>query len=332
MTENFEQTTRQSDYSAPWLGLTFLLTAIGYSLPFLLYPAAHPLNGGMSGEILNLYFLVGWMGLAHFVFAYYGQARAMARQPQRIFPFLSVLVCGTLLLFLLRHWLGSMYFNFLMWIYFLPHFVRAEIHFTNTLEQKTSPESRGVYLFPAIAFAFFTFALFGPPWFVANRWYLILTAVGCLVVGLSLGLVKQLHVRQFSIYALLALFLLAEGLVWATYRQYMVFQFQQGLYVFHIALASFYHYLRSYDFAGRMGILRGEPVGRKYFLSVFLVNLLVMLFGFSVVHTGSANNPLFLVFDISYFTFWVGLHQFASDLFMWQKRLEVNKEVVLSEA
>lgn len=90
MTDTFEQSTRQGekiqkDYSAPWLGLTFLLTAIGYSLPFLLYPLAHHLNGSMSAEILNMYFLVGWMGLAHFGYAYFGQARAIAREPQQIF-------------------------------------------------------------------------------------------------------------------------------------------------------------------------------------------------------------------------------------------------------
>lgn len=308
-----------SDFTTPSLALMLLLTGFAYSLPVLLFPSNHSLNGSMSSEVLNLYFLVGWMGLAHFIYAYYGQALALKRNPANLAPYLIGVVLGAIVLATMRYFMGFMLFSFLMWIYFLPHFVKAEIHFTTVLEKKTVKESAGVYLFPAIAFSFFTFALFGPVEFVSNPWNLILMAVGCLVLGLFLGLKKQLSDRGVSRYALLAIFLIAEALVWATYRKYMVFQFQEGIYVFHIAMASFYHYMRSYDFARRMGISRGEPVTWKYSASIVCVNLVVVLLGYIVLRT-SALAPFDYLFDVSYFTFWVGLHQWASDVFNHLKK------------
>ncbi len=189
-----------SDFTTPSLALMLLLTGFAYSLPVLLFPSNHSLNGSMSSEVLNLYFLVGWMGLAHFIYAYYGQALALKRNPANLAPYLIGVVLGAIVLATMRYFMGFMLFSFLMWIYFLPHFVKAEIHFTTVLEKKKVKESAGVYLFPAIAFSFFTFALFGPVEFVSNPWNLILMAVGCLVLGLFLGLKKQLSDRgRFSL-------------------------------------------------------------------------------------------------------------------------------------
>lgn len=59
--------------------MTFIFAGIGYSLPLQLFAENYPLNGPVSPEVLNLNFLVAWMGLAHFVFAYYGQAKTLGR-------------------------------------------------------------------------------------------------------------------------------------------------------------------------------------------------------------------------------------------------------------
>lgn len=308
------------DCAASSLAGMLLLTGLAYALPFALYPTTHAFNGPTSPEILNLNFLVGWMGLAHFVYAYYGQAKALSRARKKIAPFLALLIVGAAALLTLRHFLGYMMFSFLMWIYFLPHFVRAEILFTNTLNEKPEASaSAGVYIFPALAFAFFTFALFGPVEIISNRWNLILLAEVTIGAGFALNLRRQLKDKQLSKYALLAVALIAEGMVWATYRQYMVFQFQQGIYVFHIAMASFYHYLRSYDYACRMGISRGQPVNKMFVPGILAVNVSVIAIAYGLTNY-FADAPTRFVFDVSFFTFWVGLHQYASDVFNWLKR------------
>jgi hypothetical protein len=49
----------------------------------------------------------------------------------------------------------------------------------------------------------------------------------------------------------LTFFLLGETLVWIAYGRYMSPAFRVGIYVFHIAGASFFHYLSSYFYAIR---------------------------------------------------------------------------------
>lgn len=348
-----------ADHSASSLAGMLLLIGLAYALPFALYPTTHALNGPTSPEILNLNFMVGWMGLAHFIYAYKGQAKALSRARKNIAPFIALLLVGVAILLTLRHFLGYVLFSFLMWIYFLPHFVRAEILFTNaganantkagagasgnssgnssgdasviasndllaksdtaTSDKAEPSPSAGVYIFPALAFAFFTFALFGPVEILSNRWNLILLAEATVGAGFLLNLRRQLKDKHLSKYALLAVALIAEGMVWATYRQYMVFQFQQGVYVFHIAMASFYHYLRAYEYACRAGATKGQPVSKMFVLRILAVNVGVIVVGY-VLTNYFAEAPTKFVFDVSYFTFWVGLHQFASDVFNWLKR------------
>ena len=68
-----------------------------------------------------------------------------------------------------------------------------------------------------------------------------------------------------------------------------------------------------------MGIMKGVPVSWKFSASIVAVNLIVILLGVAVVHM-SAPGPAEFVFDVSWFTFLVGLHQYASDVFNWLKR------------
>lgn len=346
---------RPTDYTGASLAGMLVLVGVAYSLPFALYPSSHQANGPTSPEILNLHFVVAWMGLAHFIYAYRGQAISLLKTKQKILPFLSLLGLGAAILVALRHWLGYMYFSFAMWIYFLPHFVKAELFFSQKLNgdslAEISSDAR-VYLFPAIAFTFFTFALFAPIEIISNRWNVLALALITLASGMALRLKDQLKDPRLSKYALLAIFLIAEGMAWATYRKYMVFQFQQGVYVFHIAMASFYHYLRSYDFANltshaatKRALLNAKensadeqkpnetkaleeklheakPQTTKsvsLWPGIVAVNLAVIALGY-LLSNEWPEAPSKYIFDVSYFTFWVGLHQYASDVFNWLKK------------
>lgn len=339
---------RNIDYTGASLAGMLVLVGIAYSLPFALYPSSHQANGPTSPEILNLHFVVAWMGLAHFIYAYRGQAISLLKTKQKIFPFLSLLAVGAAVLVALRHWLGYMYFSFAMWIYFLPHFVKAELFFSQRLNSDSTQEKSSdarVYLFPAIAFTFFTFALFAPIEIISNRWNVVALALITLGSGLALRLKEQLKDPRLSKYALLAIFLIAEGMVWATYRKYMVFQFQQGVYVFHIAMASFYHYLRSYDFANLTkrqntdAVKQSLPNAKEQssevqkpgettaqttksaslWTGIVAVNLAVIGLGY-LLSNKWPEAPSKYIFDVSYFTFWVGQHQYASDVFNWLKK------------
>ncbi|HEY9686626.1 MAG TPA: hypothetical protein V6C52_06595 [Coleofasciculaceae cyanobacterium] len=135
------------------------------------------------------------------------------------------------------------------------------------------------------------------------------------------GGVKALENRTFSSYMLLGCFLVGEGLVWGMYRQYMDSHFQNGLYVFHIAIASSYHYFRSYDFAGRLLRRKSAPatsraVANRYLVTILMVNGLMIVLGVQFIWNESL--PLVnLFFDVRFFTVWVGLHLVASDGFKW---------------
>jgi hypothetical protein len=66
------------------------------------------------------------------------------------------------------------------------------------------------------------------------------------------GILRQLAAPGYSTCSLLGFFFVGEGLVWGTYSKFMTSQFRRRLYVFHIAVAGFYHYFRSYAFALRL--------------------------------------------------------------------------------
>jgi hypothetical protein len=313
--------TAARDHAALSLALAFLFAGLGYGLPFFLFRGSHPLNGPISPEVLNLYSLTAWMGLAHFAFAYHGQFSAFrvgraSRAPQ----FVLILIVGIIALILLRRQLSFDHFGFLIWIYFIPHFIKAELHFNQTVEPVSSAESRVVYWFPTLAFSYFTWILYFP----SEPWTRLLLAVGVVTLAALNGGVKALENRTFSSYMLLGCFLVGEGLVWGMYRKYMDPHFQNGLYVFHIAIASFYHYFRSYNFAAHRLRQKSAPaisrtVANQYLITILMVNGLMVGLGTQFIWNESL--PLVnLFFDVRFFTVWVGLHLVASDGFNWNRK------------
>jgi hypothetical protein len=304
---------------APALAFTFITVGAAYAFPFLLFAENHPLNGPISPEILNLNLLVAWMGLAHFVFAYYGQAKSLLAA--RTAPILPVLFCASLvvagvLLGLIYKVAGAHLFDAVVWVYFIPHFIKAELHFTRASQSDINAKGVVLYWFPALGFAYFTAALFAPLAVSFNTQILLAGAAICVLAGLMGGVLRQLARPGYSTYSLLGFFFVGEGLVWGTYSKFMTPQFRQGLYVFHIAVASFYHYFRSYAFALRR--LPAERV-RSYLHLIVVTNLLLIVAGCWIAcHPGWRwGQPLF---GLSFFTFWVGLHLISSDVFTALKK------------
>jgi hypothetical protein len=304
---------------APALALTFVTVGAAYAFPLLLFTQNHPLNGPISPEILNLNLLVAWMGLAHFVFAYFGQAKSLL--PPRAPSVLPLFFCGSLgiagvLLALFRKLAGSVLFDAVIWVYFIPHFIKAELYFRRASQSEI--EARGVvlYWFPALGFAYFTAALFAPLTVSFNTEILLAGAAICILAGVKGGILRQLAAPGYSTYSLLGFFFVGEGLVWGTYSKFMTPQFRHGLYVFHIAVASFYHYFRSYAFA-----LRRLPPAqiRSYLNLIVLVNLTLIVIGCWVAWHPDWRWPQPFL-GLSFFTFWVGLHLVSSDIFTALKK------------
>jgi hypothetical protein len=124
--------TKENFFTAPSLAATLLFLGLGYACPLLLFPVAHPQHGPTSPEILNLYFLIAWMGIAHFIYAYHGQARTLLHSTIKRTGgvFVGCCIVGAVFLGISRHCLGLKVFDSLVWAYFIPHFIKAEIHFS----------------------------------------------------------------------------------------------------------------------------------------------------------------------------------------------------------
>ncbi len=315
---------------APSLAFTFITVGAAYALPFLLFAENHPLNGPISPEILNLNLMVAWMGLAHFVFAYSGQAKSLfspgAGANLRLLFCASFVLAGVLL-GLFHKVAGPRLFDAVVWVYFIPHFIKAELHFARATQSGAGVRGVVLYWFPALGFAYFTAALFAPLTVSFNTQLLLAGAAICILAGLQGGILRQLAQPGYSTYSLLGFFFIGEGLVWGTYSKFMTPQFRQGLYVFHIAVASFYHYFRSYAFAMRR--LPAVRV-RSYLHVIVLANLLLIVAGCWIAWHPDWRwaQPLF---GLSFFTFWVGLHLISSDIFTALKlRLGSNPQQAIT--
>jgi len=295
--------------SRPWLtlALTFALLGIGFANPFQLvthFPKGI-WEGSISWEILNLYALTTFGGLAHFTYAWQGQWLGTQRLPtfSRTLYWLSVFALLAALL-LLRSLLGVGVFSLSVWIYNIAHFIRAETYFAGSRSQRQAS------WFPVIAFTWFTLTLFqvGP---LANRFLVFSVSLLLIALSLSYGGWRSLT-NGTSQMPLLTFFLLGETLVWSGYSPYMTPAFRVGIYVLHIAAASFFHYLSSYFFT---------PQNRTFVRpgAIIAINLSIIAIGILADRFPPLHVLLYL-FGVEWFTLWVALHLAASDLLPWWKR------------
>jgi hypothetical protein len=291
------------------IALSFLLIGLGYAFPLPLVPhaPAKMWAGQMAPEILNLYALTAWMGQAHFFFAFRGQAKALAKQPKLSVIFYVLIALALLVLVVLRMLIGVGLFSALVWIYFIGHFARSERVFQSVRSDPANTITLAYYQ-PVLSFAWLTLVLFNIGRIDAHSWLLLGVTLALAVVILCFGGWKALSSGNAR-FTVLALFFLGECLVWGTYGRYMTPAFRVGVYVFHIAAASYFHYLGSYFF-GRART--GDPLLRP--AAVVGVNLAVIVLGWA---SGFVIwfNWLTPLLGLEWFTLWVAMHLIASDLF-----------------
>ena len=295
------------------LGLTFLLLGAGFALPFRLAPAPpkHIWDGAISVEALNLYALTAFAGWAHFVYAWRGQWIASRRFPSTYrFGYWAAVAAVLIALVLLRLWLGVAVFSILAWIYNIAHFVKAEVFFSGVRKRRTA------YYSPVAAFAWFTVCLFQVEPLRDGK-IIFAGSLGIAAMVLACGGWKMLASGEIRL-PLLTLFLLGETLVWAGYSPHMSDAFRVGVYIFHIAAASFYHYLTAYFFAESRDEQKKDAAIRP--ASILAINVGTILIGLAVAWV-PAFRWLRPLAGLEWFTLWVALHLAASDLQpLWRKR------------
>ncbi|QNI36437.1 hypothetical protein [Edaphobacter albus] len=294
------------------LGLTFLLLGIGFGFPVRLAPAPpkHIWEDSISNEAINLYALTAFAGWSHFIYAWRGQIVASRKfsSIHRGTYWLTVVVLIAAFVGL-RTWLGIAVFSLLAWVYNIAHFVKAEVFFSGTIRTKAA------FYSPVVAFGWFTLCLFQ----VGPLHSIHLVFAGSLAIAaliLSMGGWRLLASNEVRL-PLLTLFLLGETMVWASYSPYMSDSFRVGVYIFHIAAASFYHYLTAYFYAESANAKNADFMLSP--ASIILTNLFIILIGLSVAWLPDVRwlRP---VFGLEWFTLWVALHLAASDLLPWWKR------------
>jgi hypothetical protein len=313
-----QKTVHPSARPAIALGLTFLLIGISYALPIRLVPHSSgktwPAN--LPVEVVNVYACVAWAGWAHFIYAFRGQANGLKRLGTRREALFALAVLVALgVLFGLRSVVGLAVFGGVVWAYFIDHFLKAERMF----EQGVRSEgfwARWVGSFrPVLTFAWLSVVLLNLSDIDSRRWVLIAISGLLAVIVLVANGWKELQAGDVKA-ALLSLFFIGEALVWGTFSAYGGPIFLTGVYVFHIAAASYFHYLGSYIYAFE------RSSGRDRFLTplaIVGVNAGLVLLGWLAARY-VALAWLVPVIGIQWFTLWVALHLVSSDLFPAFKR------------
>lgn len=301
------------------LGLTFLFIGLAFALPVFLVPSEwqQQVSKVWPGEVGNVFACTAWAGWAHFVFAFQGQAQALARQPAEsrakmsVLYVLLVVVCALVLL-LVRIPLGLEYFSALVWVCFVGHFIKAEHTFDGT---PLRPKWLLKEYQPLLTFAWLTAVLLNVGRITDYRWAVWTTSLLLAVLVLYLGGWRRLFSAE-SRESLLSLFFVGEALVWGTISYHGQSAFLAGVYVFHIAAASVVHYLGSYMYA----ISRTQVEKRASYIGLILGgNAIVLALGWAT-HNLPAFKWLAPVLGVQWFTLWVGVHLASSELVPWIKK------------
>lgn len=311
------------------LALTFLAIGLTFALPVHLVPESARLavSDEYSVEVANVYACVAWAGWAHFLFAFRGQGRALLRlrdgvEIRRLLAFAAALAVTVAVLFLLRKTWGIVLFSGLVWVYFIDHFIKSEQIFEGRAVPKEPIWRRWLQAYqPLMAFGWLSCVLLNIanvnayPWL---NWTVSLLLGGIILAfggwqKLSLGTSRQ---------TLIALFFVAESLVWGAFSRYSGPMFLTGVYVFHIAAGSYLHYFGSYFAAHTHSRGKDRALG---LLSVVAVNLGVILVGVAVSFLPWLG-VLEPVLGIQWFTVWVATHLIASDLFPLFKGLQWSRQ------
>lgn len=281
------------------LSFALLLIGVAFAFPLALAGVNHE-KAYYAFDTLNLYSLTAYLGYAHFIFAFEGQFKALKTNTNKVKLGITIIfIYG--LNFVLFYYIGYTIFSFLAWIFFIPHFLKAEKIFAQTKSNQQLSIT-----FTWLSFAIFTYALFGysyhPKYHTVLVFILILTF-------LPFFIFKKVFRSQntyFDNYVILGFFFLGEALVWASYNPYMTGYFRYGVYTFHIAAASFFHYFQSYGFA-----IQNSDTSKKLIRKFVTANIVITIILIGLTYTNLVNrfNP------VLFFTVNVATHLASSEVF-----------------
>ncbi|HJP82209.1 MAG TPA: hypothetical protein VJ835_01785 [Fimbriimonadaceae bacterium] len=301
------------------LGLTLLLIGLAFAIPLNIVPLSEirGFSSNLTTEVGNVYAITAWAGWAHFIFAFRGQGNALMRlkddwRVSRLLLYATILIIVGLVLAWIRSVAGLAVFSAVVWIYFIDHFLKA----VNTFRGGSSGIHQWLASYQTLfAFGWLTVVLLNVANIVAYPWLLWGVSLFLALFIFTFGGWRTLGYKD-SREPLIALFFVAEALVWGTISRYGESAFLSGVYIFHIAAGSFLHYLGSYFFA-----ISKTPVAHKAstVALIVLVNAAVILVG-AVVCSQAAFWCLTPVLGLQWFTLWVALHLVSSDLFPMLKR------------
>jgi len=313
-----ETPTRSPAQPAVVLGLTFLIIGLTFALPHTLIPQAQrqAMSEFFSPETTNVYACVAWAGWAHFLYAFRGQGNALIRirddfRSGRLIAYIVCVALTIVALLGLRRVGGATVFGAVVWVYFIDHFLKAEQSFEGKTFAPVPILIRWLTSYqPLFTFGWLSAILLNIGNIPSNPWVLWGVSLLLGAIVLVFGGWKKLvdgDVRS----PLLSLFFVAEALVWGAFSQYGGPKFFIGVYVFHIAAGSYFHYLGSYFVANARA--KSKDVFLKP-LSILAVNITIIAIGYVVVHYESLHwlSP---IFGIHWFTLWVAVHLVSSDLF-----------------
>jgi hypothetical protein len=301
-------------------GLTLLIIALSFALPLPLVPESQKraVSDLLTPEAANVYACVAWAGWAHFIFAFRGQAKTLSAQSSRsVATYIAAIAFALVCLLGIRWSIGPTIFGAIVWVYFIDHFIKAEQHFEGSVSKGAPAIARWIASYqPILSFGWLSIVLLNFGQVSSNSWVLwgisLLLAATVLIFGGWQKLLDGDYRRP-----LLALFFIAEALIWGAISHYMHPTFMIGIYIVHIAGGSYLHYLGSYRYAQN----RSKPPDP--FLAAFAivgVNLVIGVMGYLTAHFDSFRwlNP---VLGIEWFSLWVALHLIISDLFPALKSL-----------
>lgn len=296
------------------LALSSVIIALSFAFPLTLVPSSK--YGAISNEAMNLYACTAWAGWAHFVFAYVGQLRSIVPMPgiyqaKKLGLFVGSLVVSLVFLFALWLWVGPEAFGALVWVYFIDHFLKAEQFFALGKVEKEPLIARWIRSYqPILCFGWLSVVLLDFGDISGFRWIIWGVSAAMAAMVLLLGGWQDLRAGDKR-GTLISLFFVAEAAVWGTLSGFTVPEFLVGVYIFHVALGSFYHYLGAYFAA----VARRKPGdGWLRPVTIVLVNLGIAALGYFTVNHSELVGLKYLL-DPDLFTLWVGLHLVASDVF-----------------
>jgi len=304
------------------LALSAVIIALSFAFPLALVPTTR--YGAISNEAMNLYACTAWAGWAHFVFAYVGQFRALGPtratlQVKKLALFFGALMVSYGLLMGVRVLVGAGVFGAFVWVYFIDHFLKAEQFFAMGKVEKEPLIARWVRSYqPILSFGWLSVVLLDFGDISSYRWIIWGVSAAIAALFLLTGGWQDLRAGDRR-GTLMSLFFVAEAAVWGTLSGFTEPEFLTGVYIFHIALGSFYHYLGAYFAAAS----RRKP-GDRWLLpiTIVLVNFGIGALGYFAVNR-SEFAVLNFVLNPDTFTLWVGMHLVASDVFPWVKRAKL---------